>query len=38
MGEEISMADAISACDPIVTNKDVQRLNAYDGVTKLDPN
>ena len=35
MGQEITMAEAISSCDPIITNGDMGLTTAFDGKTPL---
>ena len=37
MGSDISKSDAEKDCDPIVTNKDMGKTVAADGVTELNP-
>lgn len=37
MGEEVKLLDAAKQCDPVVTNKDMNKEFAYDKVTRLDP-
>jgi LEM3 (ligand-effect modulator 3) family / CDC50 family len=37
MGEEVKLKDAAKQCDPVVTNKDMNKEFAHDKVTRLDP-